>query len=189
MSGSARVSSLDALRQLKEALCAFGVDAQEALGVAAMEIRRTQEWLREQLKHWQRVVRERQEELARAKSELAQRRWGYTEGRGPGTTEQEIAVRDAQQRLRQAEDKVETVRRWILQLPREVNEYEGPARSLAGLVDADLRHAVAVLDNKLAALEAYVALAPPPGAAPAPAEAGVPPDSPPPPGADAPRSP
>jgi multidrug resistance efflux pump len=171
MSESAHVTSLDALRELREKLIAFGVDAQEALAAAEQEIRRTEEWLQQQLKHWLRVVRELQEEVARAKAALVQRRWGHTEGRGPGTTEQEIAVKKAQERLREAEAKVETVRRWIHQLPREVNEYQGPARRLAGFVEADLRNAAVLLEKKIVSLEAYAALTAPPALAAAPPEA------------------
>src|SRR5712692_509446 len=108
MSQSAQVSSIEAVRAFKEALCSFSVDAQGALCAADMEIRRTIDGLQARLQYWQREVRERQEEVTRAKTGLVQRRWGHTEGRGPGTTEQEIALRKAQQRLKEAEAKVET---------------------------------------------------------------------------------
>jgi hypothetical protein len=171
MSQSARVSSIEAVKAFKEALCTFSVDAQGALCAADMEIRRTIDGLQVRLQYWQREVRERQEEVTRAKTALVQRRWGHTEGRGPGTTEQEIALRKAQQRLKEAEAKVETVKRWQLQLPQAIHEYEGPARQLAGWLDADLRTVVAILDQRIAALEAYVALTPLSPADPAAAEA------------------
>jgi hypothetical protein len=177
MSQAARVSSIDAVKAFKEALCTFSENAQRALCAADMEIRRTMDWLQARLQYWQRQVRECQEEVTRAKTALIQRRWGHSEGRGPGTTEQEIALRKAQQRLKEAEAKVETVRRWQLQLPQAVHEYEGPSRQLAGWLDADLRTVIAILDQRIAALEAYVALTPSspaePGAPEAGAEAGA----------------
>ena len=112
-------------------------------------------------------------EVTRAKTALIQRRWGHSEGRGPGTTEQEIALRKAQQRLKEAEAKVETVRRWQLQLPQAIHEYEGPARQLGGWLEADLRTVVAILDQRIAALEAYVALTPSSPADPGTPEAGT----------------
>jgi hypothetical protein len=160
MSQSARVSSIEAVKAFRESLCTFSEDAQRALCAADMEIRRTLDGLQARLQYWQRQVRECQEEVTRAKTALIQRRWGHTEGRGPGTTEQEIALRKAQQRLKEAEAKVETVRRWQVQLPQAIHEYEGPARQLAGWLDADLRHVMALLDQRIAALEAYVALTP-----------------------------
>jgi len=186
MSQSANVRSIDVLRQLRTALCSFGEDAQEALAAAEQEIRRTTDWLQRQLEYWQRQVRERGEEVVRAKTAIVQRRWGHQEGRGPGTTEAEMALKEAQRRLKEAEEKVQTVRRWINLLPREINEYQGPARRLGGFIEADLKHATAVLESKIASLEAYVALtapggsspAPEGGAEPAPAPAQAPPATP-----------
>src|SRR5205807_3684893 len=100
MSGSARVHSLDALKELREKLCAFGVDAQEALCATQMEIRRVFDWLQSQAKQWQRVVRECEEEVVRAKGELIRRKYGHGKGTGPGSTDQEIALRKAQEKLR-----------------------------------------------------------------------------------------
>ena len=91
MSASARVHSLDALTELREKLCAFGVDAQEALCSTELEIRRVFDWLQSRAKHWQHAVRECQEEVVRAKSELTRRKYGQGSGPGPGCTDQEIA--------------------------------------------------------------------------------------------------
>jgi hypothetical protein len=157
MSQSARVESLDALKEFKAALIAFGVDVQEALAAVETEIQRSLDNLQQQLQHWHAEVRRRQDELVRAKAVLAQKRWGHSHDRGPGQTEAEMAVEHAKQRLREAEAKVEITRRWLLHLPREIGEYQGPARRLGGWVEADLKQGVALLDRRLAALEAYAA--------------------------------
>ena len=157
MSQSARVGSIDALKALHAALARFGPDAQEALGVAEMEIRRVFDYLHEQLKYWQRQVEKRREEVNRARADLTHAR-AVRQGERSGYIEQEIALRKAQTRLREAEEKVVTVRRWLVHLPQAINQYEGPARRLAGLLDADLKQGLAILEHKIAALEAYVAL-------------------------------
>jgi len=161
MSQSAHVHSIDAVKAFREALCRFGVDAQAALASADHEVRRTFDGLQARLEYWQRRVRECQEEVTRAKTALIQRRWGHDHGKGPVTTEAELALRHAQERLREAEAKIETVRRWQRLLPREVHEYQGPARQLAGWLEANLRHSTAILGTRIAALEAYAALASP----------------------------
>jgi hypothetical protein len=161
MNPSARVTSVEALAELKAALCLFQEKAQAALCSADAEVRRVVDVLADDLARWQNAVRQQQEELNRAKATLAQRRWGHQDGRGPGTTEAEMAVKEAQRRLRYAEEKVETVRRWQRVLPQAVHEYTGPTRVLAGMLDADLRHAIALLDGRVAALEAYTAIAAP----------------------------
>jgi hypothetical protein len=162
MSQSARVNSIDALKQFRASLCRFGVDAKDAIGATELEIRRLFDWLEHQHKHWLREVRVRQEEVVRAKNDLIQRKYSQRDGRGPGYTEQEIALEVAIRRLREAEAKVEKVRQWGHQLPRHVSEYEGPSRQLLGMLDADLARAIAILDDKINALEAYAAMAPPP---------------------------
>jgi chromosome segregation ATPase len=171
MTQSARVSSIDALKALHATLSRFGPEAREALGAAEMEIRRVFDYLEDQLKYWLRQVDRRHEDLNRARSDLAHAR-AIRQGERSGYVEQEIAVRKAQVRLREAEEKVVTVRRWLVHLPQAVNEYQGPSRRLAGLLDADLRQGLAILEQRIAALDAYVALeAPPEPASPAAQEA------------------
>jgi chromosome segregation ATPase len=167
MSQSARVSSLDALKALHAALARYGPEAQEALGAAEMEIRRVFDFLHDQLKHWQRQVEKRREDVNRARADLVHAR-AIRQGERSGYVEQEIALRKAQNRLREAEEKVVVVKRWLLHLPQAINEYEGPARRLAGLLDADLKQGLAILENKIDILEAYIAVsaAEPPPAAP-----------------------
>jgi chromosome segregation ATPase len=157
MSQSARVHSLDALKALHAALVRFGPEAQEALGAAEIEIRRVGEFLQDQCKHWQRQVEKRQEDVNRARADLAHAR-AIRQGERSGYVEQEIALRKAQMRLREAEEKVVAVKRWLVQLPQAINEYHGPARRLAGLLDADFKQGLAILDNKISILEAYMAV-------------------------------
>ncbi|SRR5579883_956552 len=157
MSQSARVNSLDALKALHAALVDYRPDAQEALGAAEIEIRRVFDYLRDQQKYWLRQVDKRREDVNRARSDLAHAR-ALRQGERSGFVEQEIALNKARIRLREAEEKVTTVKQWLLRLPQDINEYEGPARRLAGMLDADLKQALIMLENKIAALEAYMAL-------------------------------
>jgi hypothetical protein len=161
MTQGAQVTSIDALEEFRTALVKFGTEAQAALCAADIEIRRTLDGLDQQLRHWQTELRVRQEDVVRAKAELSRRKWGHRDGGGPGTTDQEIALAKAQQRLSEAEAKIVTIRRWQHLLPREVHEYEGPARGLASWLEANLRHTTAILASKIAALESYAALLPP----------------------------
>jgi hypothetical protein len=154
-SPSARVTSIDALRDFRAGLCKFGLTAREALCVTDLEIRRFLDWLDTQQKYWKHEVRRREEDVHRARAELSVRKFYHETGRG--TTEPEIALRKAQERLREAEEKVRNVRRWLNELPRAITEYEGPARQLSGMLDADLTRALARLGQKLEALDAYLA--------------------------------
>jgi hypothetical protein len=161
MSSSARVTSVEALKDFRASLCSFGHDAKEAVSTTELEIHRFLDWLDAKLKDWQREVGIRQEQVTRAKAELMQRQYGQRDGRGPGTTDQEIALQKAIRRLQEAEAKVQKTRQWQNLLPRAVAEYEGPARQLMGMLDADLARGLAILDQKINALDAYLTTATP----------------------------
>jgi chromosome segregation ATPase len=168
MSESARVNSLDALKALHAALARYGPEALEALGAAEMEIRRTFDYLNDQLKYWKRQVEKCHEDVNRAHADLTHAR-ALRKGEQSGYVEQEIALNKARKRLREADEKVVVVKRWLLHLPQAVNEYEGPARRLAGMLDSDLKQGLAILHNKIDILEAYMAVTaaePPPPPSP-----------------------
>jgi hypothetical protein len=164
MSQAARVTSIDAIEEFKAAWCRFGTDAGNALANLDLQIRRAFDWLDDQAKFWKTEIRRREELVVRAKGELLQRKYGNRDGRGPGTTDQEIALEKAQAQLHEAETKLRNCKHWSQILPREVMECEGPARFLTGMLESEYRQALAVLEQKILALEAYVALAPPSGA-------------------------
>jgi DNA repair exonuclease SbcCD ATPase subunit len=159
---AARVTSIPILADLRAALVTFTAEARDALGAAEMEIRRTFEWLDEQLKYWVHEVRRAEDAVFEAQQELARRKLMRVGDRPPDCTEQEKALRKARARLEHAQQQRDKTRTWLRELPTAVNEYEGPARRLGNLVEADLRRACALLERKLEALEAYVGLTAPP---------------------------
>jgi hypothetical protein len=81
--------------------------------------------------------------------------------RAPDCTEQEMILRRARQRLEEAEDKLAASRRWLPALRREIDEYQGPARQLSGFLEIDHVRALALLQQRIDALDAYVHLAGP----------------------------
>lgn len=163
MSESARVTAIGALAEFKAAFAAFKDDGMDALLAADMEARRATEWLDQQTKQWKREVRDCEDDLAAAKNELARKKMIHYFDKPPDTTEEEKAVRRAQRRLEEAEDKVEACRRWGPALQRAIEEYEGPTRRLCGYLEGSVPRAMALLERMVAALDAYVAMAPPAG--------------------------
>jgi hypothetical protein len=160
MNHSAKIHDVDTLMVLHAALAKFGVQAQAALDTAQAEIRRAEMFLDRQQAYWQQEMVRRQEELNRAKSDLSRHRWIH-DGERVGGSEKEMAVHQARERVREAESKCEAVRRWQRQLPQAVADFDGPARRLAGMLEADLRASLALLESRTAALEAYMAVVPP----------------------------
>jgi hypothetical protein len=155
MSESAKVTAIDAIGDFRAALIAFGEEATDALCAAEAEIRRTGEWVEDELKHWQGEVRAAETAVFQAKTELTRRKM-MRMGDGPiDTTDQELALRRAKAWLEHAEDQVEKTRAWIRAWPKTVSDYRGPSGQLKMLLEGDLPRASALLARKLAALQAY----------------------------------
>jgi hypothetical protein len=162
MAESADVQSLEVLRDVRAAICTFAEDAKNALADVDFEIRRMREWLsNEQRLHWQSEIRRWQQNLSMAKTELHRKKLGKFLDHRPDTSQEEKAVRYAQARLEEAEQKLEAVRRWVPELQHAVQEYRGSSQPLASMVDVDLQRGVARLDRMVDALEAYLQVAVP----------------------------
>jgi hypothetical protein len=154
MTQAARVLSIEDVEAFHASLARFGARGQESLASAELEIRRVLETIQERLTFWQREIHRRQEDVNRARSELAFKR-SMSDGRRTGAVEQEIALAKAQAKLREAEDKTIVCRRWITALPQAINEYEGYARVLAGMFDGNLKQSLALLRTKINILKDY----------------------------------
>lgn len=159
MNGSAGVHSLEALLAWHASLCIFRTDASEAMASVALEIQRADSWFEDRLRHWQNAARDAEEEVARAKAELSNRRFPDFSGRIPDCSVQEEALWKAESRLEYTRDQIEVVRRWCQRLPRMIGEaYEGPARHLINFLEGDLQRGTALLKNQIASLDAYLNL-------------------------------
>lgn len=154
----AHVTSLDLLCDWQSAISTFRTDAQDALTSAALDVRRAFEWLEEHKRGWTRAVRDRHDEVTQAKAALTRKQWVLPGQRQPDITEEVKSLRRAQHRLAEAEDKVERTRRWNIALQKAVEEYEGPIRRLADLLEGDLPKAAALVHRLIVDLENYLAL-------------------------------
>jgi|SRR5262245_18091052 len=158
---SADVRSIAAVIDWHATLTNYGDSLEEAMAGVDLELRRAFDWLEEQLQRWQRAVRDCEEEVVRAKAELANRKFPTWDGREPDCTVQEKALKRAKARQEHAEEKVETVRRWIGRLPKLIDEmFTGPSRRLRSMLEADLPVSLAELARRIAALESYAGLRP-----------------------------
>jgi hypothetical protein len=162
MSEFARVASIEALVEFRADLCTFGERAQEGLSSAQMQIQRTLDWIDEQAKYWQREVSHWEDTVTEARTELARRKMIRIGDRAPDCTEQEAILRAALRRLDEAQEKLARTRRWQPQFRRAVDEYQGPARQLAGFLEGEQPRALALLQQRIDSLEAYARLTAPP---------------------------
>ena len=166
MNGSAGVHSVAALEELKNVVTKFQTEAKEALAVTDMTVHRSLEWFQHDLlKQWQSEFRKREEAVTNARADLERCRMQSFGDRTPDCTDQKVALKKAQIRLEEAEQKIKAVKKWSRILEEEVGEYRGPAQELANVIAGDLPKAVAELNRMLLALEAYMSVKAPPGAA------------------------
>lgn len=161
----ARVTSVEALKDFRADFCTFGERARDGLSSVQMAVQRMLDWIDGQEKSWQREMRRWEEAVNQARAELARRKMIRIGDRTPDCTEQEDILRAALRRLDEAEEKLRKTRRWLPAFRRAVDEYQGPSRQLAGFLEGEQPRALALLQQKIEALEAYARLdAPPPQA-------------------------
>jgi hypothetical protein len=162
MSSSANVKSIESIRDFRISLTNFSEDARNALSAVEMEVRRIRDWLqRDQFGYWQAQIKRRNELLAMARAELFRRRLSQSNSDAISDTEQKENVRIAQRRLEEAEDKLQTVKRWVPVLEHAIAEYHSASQPLGDRLTGSLQHSLVLLDRMLASLEAYLATAPP----------------------------
>lgn len=155
MNPQADIATTQVLEDLRLALLAFADTLRQTLGEADLAARKQEDWLAEQGDRWYVEARRAEQEVRAAEIELQRRRRLKIGDRSPDATEQEEALRRAQERWAFAREKQEAVRRWRLAWPETVLEYQGPARQLAFFGEADVPRMAAFLRDRIADLETY----------------------------------
>ncbi len=157
----ADVRSIAAVIDWRADLTNYADSLAEAMAGVELEIRRAYDWIEEQLSRWKKAIRDCEEEVVRAKAELAQRKFPNWDGGEPDCTVQEKNLRLARARLEHAEEKVEVCRRWLGRLPKMIDEmFTGSSRRLRTMLEADLPVALTELGRRVASLESYAGLRP-----------------------------
>jgi hypothetical protein len=152
----AKVTSLDAIQQLQGALGRFAGEADEAVTLLVLEVRRAVDWLeQDRRRYWPQQVRRAEDRLTEARNDLHRCQLKYGSGEVPACSEQKEAVERAVRRLRLCQEKVQTTRDWIRQLRQEVHEFEGQIARMHALLETDIPRATAALGRMLEALERY----------------------------------
>jgi hypothetical protein len=159
MSQSARVESVDALKEFRVALIKFADAANGALGDAESEVQRTQMWLEnDQLMHWQSQIRKRMEVVSRAKEQLRMKKvFKDSTGSKASYVDEEKALAKATRMLEEAEQKLAATKSWARRFQKEAAAFKGAVQRMSTFVLADVPVATAKLDRMTAALQAYIA--------------------------------
>jgi hypothetical protein len=160
MSETARVTSIEAVRDFRNFLIMFCDEAKDALALVDGEIRRTEQWIDGQAAYWKKMIRDCEDEVHQAKAAIFKKKLGMITGEHPDLIEEKKALARAEQRVQIAHEKLENCQRWKREFPRAVGEYLGPARQLSVQVEGELPPAAVQLEKILSSLDAYTAVAP-----------------------------
>jgi hypothetical protein len=162
MSETARVTSVDAVKEFRETLVIFCENVRAGLCANEMESRHVLDWLLSyQPGYWTRQLRERQEEMSQAQTDLHRIKLQRAQGMRVDDIEQKTALERAKERVEEAEEKLVKVRRWGRTVQQAIDEYQTRARQLADLVEGNPPPNVLFLDRVIESLEAYLHVAPP----------------------------
>lgn len=162
MAQSAKVLSVEALKDFRISMINFVEEARNALSGVDMELKRMRNWLeRDQLGYWQMQVKRRHEAMMMARTELHRRKISQQGSDAVSDTEQKEALREAQRKLRKAEEQVEIVKRLIPIFHHAMSEYAAHATPLVDHLSGGMDKSLYSLEKMVGALEAYLATAPP----------------------------
>ncbi|HTL28406.1 MAG TPA: hypothetical protein VL282_04275 [Tepidisphaeraceae bacterium] len=158
MSRGARVDSIDAMRHFRTALVKFQESANAALTDAESEMHRAHTWLdNEQRQHWQREIRKGQEDVMRCKEAVRMKKlFKDSTGGRASAVDEEKALKVAERKLQEFEQKLANVKRHLLKLPKEVQTYKGMVQRFATAVQQDIPLSLAHLGEMVAKLDEYV---------------------------------
>ena len=165
MSRRARVTSIQALDELRAALLEFAEEARRALIIADADISRTTRFIGADLpRYWKEEVRKREQAVVKARIafEVA-----LNASNKKSTVEERKQLARQKERLESAKRRSEATSRWARQLDREAMMYKGRVEPLNRFAGADAPRAATTLLRMIERLEEYVTLQAPTSDAPA----------------------
>ena len=161
MAVGANVTSVDALGEFRAAWVNLQEKIIQAIATTEGEITAAFRFLEQQQQHWKIEVTKRQEAYVETKQVLKRKELGRTFGHKIDTTVAEEDTRKAKARWQTSEEKLAHVKRWNPKLERQVEDYLGPRQGLSVQAETEMVKALAFLDQKIASLGHYLALAAP----------------------------
>jgi len=169
--GQARLTRIDAVRDMYAAVDAFRIEASAALEGLDMELHRALDWIHhDRYDHWNQEVRRGWEKITEARIQLQQATTARRIGEhAPACIDEKRALARAKQRLETAQEKVEAVRHCMRAIDHAVDEFRGARTPLASWLESEIPKALAALRRMMDNLEDYLALHAPGGTAGFPA--------------------
>ena len=157
MAGSAKIESIDKLKEFRAKIIIFRDMIRSALSEADADAHRLKIWVtQEQKTYWQGQYRKRQEMFQIAKRELTSKKNEKTQlGNRRSFIDEEKAFRKAKLMLEEAETKLKNIQRWSLILEKEIYNYKSLVQPITSIADDDLPKAAGLLEAMVISLEKY----------------------------------
>jgi len=160
MARSAKVISIDAVRELSAALTIFGEEATAALDDLEINVRRAIEWIEQDRKqYWETAVRRGWEQVGEARAELEKAlTYRKVADRTPSCREERAALEKAKRRVQIAEEVNRSLPGWSHRIQHAVRELTGAKTLLSDWLHGDLPRAQGALKQMSVSLETYAAV-------------------------------
>jgi hypothetical protein len=156
MTGSANITSTDAVRAFQLALERYEADVRDSVSQMELELRRAVDWIEhDRAQYWPHQVRKASDAVAAARIDLERKELAIRPEDKRSCYDAKLALEQAQRRLRTAEEKVRTVRKWRVEIHHKAEEFAGELAKLTNYLDAEFPRALAALERMAAALDKY----------------------------------
>lgn len=159
MAEQAQVTSVEAIESFRASLILFLSKVRPTLEEVSDEVMRLQAWLQnDQRRYWESELRKRGLKLEEAKQELFNAALSHLQ---EATALQHMAVQRAQRAVRDAEDKLDTVKKWERALEDRTAPLVKQVEEFHGFLTVEMGRGMAQLVQIVKALEAYAKVAGP----------------------------
>lgn len=153
MAERAQVTSVEAIESFRASLIVFLSKVRPTLEEVSDEVLRLQSWLQnDQRRHWENELRQRGLKLEEAKQELFNTALSHLQ---QATALQHMAVQRAQRAVRDAEEKLNTLKKWERELEDRTAPLVKQLEEFHGFLTVDMGKAVTQLVQIVKALETY----------------------------------
>lgn len=161
---SANLTSTDAIAAMRASLVVFEEGIHEALTMLELEVRRPVDWIENDRGHyWPREVNKASDRLSEARISLERCELTISEDTRKSCIDEKKAFERAKRRLRTSEAKVIAVRKWKVQIAKEVEEFKVALSKVKRYLETDFLVTKGALEKIASSIERYLDRAGAPG--------------------------
>jgi len=154
---SASIDSPEVIKEFRAELVKFEDSCRQAVFGVRSDLNRARQWLQhEQLHYWQEQLRRSDEVLVQARAQYTLARHGSDYFRKPSVVEEAKALRKAELRKAEAQQKIANIKKWVMQVEAEGEKLLGPVNQLNIALDSLVPKGLSRLDVMIRSLEDYL---------------------------------